>query len=247
MGGASGGPPGGVPPGGVPPGGVPPGGIPSGGVPPGGAPPGGIPSGGMPLGGGPGNKKGVLEKGGPEAGGVPSGGESELVSNAGGAAAKMGLSAAGGISPACGRSRTVESTRSCGPPFLEASNAPGRRSPGERSPKSDSGSLSAAMIFSRLALLTASRPCPAARTNAPITKGVSRRARLRRALRRAAIRWNPAGPSTRRIRGLVRNKVPPKMFPTPSNALNTDVEHTDQCEHVAWMSPVWLLGILPAN
>ena len=226
MGGVCGGPPGGGPPGGVPPGGGPPGGVPSGGMPPGGVPPGGIPSGGMPLGGGPGNKKGVLEKGGPEAGGTPVGGMPELDSNSGGAAAKMGLSAAGGTSPACGRSRTVESTRSCGPPFLEASNAPGRRSPGERSPKSDSGSLSAAMIFSRLTLLTASRPCPTARTNAPITKGVSRSARLRLALRRAAIRWNLAGPSRRRIRELVRNKLPPKMFPTPLNALNTDVEHT---------------------
>lgn len=161
-------------------------------MPLGGVPPGGIPSGGMPLGGapggGPGNKNGVLEKGGPEAGGTPDGGGPALDSNSGGAALKMGLSAAGGTSPACGRSRTVESTRSCGRPFLLASNAPGRRSPGERSAKSESGSFSAAMIFSRLALLTASRPGPTAKISAPITKGVSRSARLRLALRRAAIR-----------------------------------------------------------
>ena len=183
MGGVSGGPPGGVSPGGGPPGGGPPGGVPPGGVPPGGVPSGGMPLGGAP-GGGPGNKKGVPEKGGPEAGGTPG----ELDSNSGGAGVKIGLSATGGTSPACGRSRTVESTRSCGPPFLLASNAPGRRSPGERSEKSESGSFSAAMIFSLAALLTASRPCPTARISAPISKGVSMSARLRLALRRAAIR-----------------------------------------------------------
>jgi hypothetical protein len=55
-----------------------------------------------------------------------------------------GLSAAGG----CSRSRTVESTRSCGPslPLVE-SNWPAMRLPGERWEKSVRGSSSAARIW----------------------------------------------------------------------------------------------------
>lgn len=185
VGGVPGGPSGGGPPGGVPPGGVPPGG-----VPPGGVPPGGVPSGGNPGGGGPGYRKGVLEKGGPKAGGPvnwSAGGEAGLDPNAGGTAEKMGLSVPGGRAASCGRSRTVESTRSRGPFFVDSS-APGARSPGERSEKSESGSCSAAKIISLLTLLRASRPCPTAKTDRPINKGASKNARLRLALSRAARR-----------------------------------------------------------
>ncbi len=133
----------------------------------------------------------MLEKGGPKAGGAvnwSAGGAPELDSNAGGPAVKMGPSVPGGISAVCGRSRTVESTRSCGPPFLLASKTPGRRSPGERSEKSESGSLIAAMIFSLATLLMASRPGPAVRASAPTSKCASTSARLRLTLRRTAIR-----------------------------------------------------------
>ena len=184
VGGVPGGSPGGVPPGGVPPGGVPPGG-----VPPGGAPSGGVPPGGTAPGGGPGYRNGVLEKGGPKAGGPvnwPVGGAVGLDSNTGGAAEKMGVSVPGGRSDACGRSRTVESTRSCGP-FLVESNAPGRRSPGDRSEKSESGSCNAATIISLLTLLMASRPWPIIATDKPIKRGASRNARLRLALYRAVM------------------------------------------------------------
>ena len=184
VGGVPGGPPGGVPPGGVPPGGVPPGGDP-----PGGVPPGGVPSGGNPLGGGgPGKKKGVLEKGGPEAGGTISpGGIPGVVSNPGGTPAKMGVSVPGGRSGGAGRSRTVESTRSCGADLVDSS-APGPRSPGERSEKSESGSLSAARIISLLTLLMASRFCPTIATSSVARRDANRSTRRRLALRLATMR-----------------------------------------------------------
>ena len=172
------------------PGGPPPDGVPPGGVVPGGVPPGGVPSGGSPPGGGPGYKNGVLEKGGPYAGGPaygPPGGKSGFVSNAGGRAEKTGPSVPPGGSAGAARSRTVESTRSRGPDLV-GSSAPGRRSPGERSAKRERGSISAAMIFSLLALLMASRPCPTAKMNRPTNRGASRSACLRLALRRAAMR-----------------------------------------------------------
>lgn len=172
------------------PGGPPPGGVPPGGVPPGGVPPGGVPSGGIPPGGGPGYRNGVLEKGGPDTGGPaygPPGGKSGFVSNAGGRAGKTAPSAPRGRSEGAARSRTVERTRSRGPDLV-GSSAPGRRSPGERSAKRERGSISAAMIFSLLTLLMASRPCPTAKMNRPTNRGASRSACLRLALRLAAMR-----------------------------------------------------------
>lgn len=161
-----------------------------GGPPPGGVPPGGVPSGGIPPGGGPGYRNGVLEKGGPDTGGPaygPPGGKSGFVSNAGGRAGKTGPSAPRGRSGGGARSRTVERTRSCGPDLV-GSSAPGRRSPGERSAKRERGSISAAMSFSLLTLLMASRLCPTAKMNRPTNRGASRSACLRLALRLAAMR-----------------------------------------------------------
>jgi hypothetical protein len=73
---------------------------------------------------------------------------------ASGAAAKTALSSPGGMT--WGRSRTVESTRSCGPLIdLIESNARGPRPPGERSAKRARGSCNAATISALATLLKA--------------------------------------------------------------------------------------------
>ena len=239
-GGVSGGAPGGVGPPGVP--GVPgpPGGVPimvggpdgpcgEPGVPGGDIPPGG--TGPTNRGGGifsPGVKPGV-PKGAAGTKGVPiscSGGSVPPCSPGMGVSVPAGISTTGGMSsttagvspPAgAGRSRTSDSTRSCGPAFpLVGIKGPAPRLPGERSAKSASGSFSAAISTRSPALLRARslNPVAAASTSTAET-GTSQIARFHLA---------PAGKAARRTarRASVLFPISSKPVKAPSDRIFAD-------------------------
>ncbi len=236
-GGVSGGAPGGVGPPGVwgvpgPPGGVPimvggpggPPGVPGGDIPPGGTGPtkrgGGIFSPGVKLG---------VPKGAAGTKGVPiscSGGSVPPCSPGIGVSVPAGISTTGGMSsttagvspPAsAGRSRTSDSTRSCGPALpLMGIKGPGPRLPGERSAKSASGSFNAAISTRSPALLRARslNPVAAASTSAAKT-GTSQIARFH---------FAPAGEAARRTarRASVLFPISSKPEKAPSDRIFAD-------------------------
>ena len=236
-GGVSGGIPGGVGPPGVsgvpgPPGGVPimiggPGGpcgepgVPGGDIPPGGTgPTRGIFSPGVKLG---------VPKGAAGTKGVPiscSGGSVPPCSPGAGVSAPAGISTTGGMSSttACvsppdgaGRSRTSDSTRSCGRAFpLVGINGPGPRLPGERSAKSASGSFRAAISTCRPALLRARSLNPVAAASARAAEmGTSQIARFH---------FAPAGEAARRTacRASVPFPISSKPVKAPSDRIFAD-------------------------
>jgi hypothetical protein len=131
------------------------------------------------------------------------------------AKAKTGLSGLGGMT--WGRSRTVESTRSCGP--LIEINTRGPRPPGERSAKRVRGSSNAAAISAMPTLLKAGSQYWTTPTKTrPASTDASNRARFHILLPLEGMGLSWGRPLTRPERNFARKKPVPKMFPTPFQA-----------------------------
>ena len=146
------------------------------------------------------------------------GGTIGIDATASGAAAKTGLSSPGGMT--WGRSRTVESTRSCGPLIgLIEINARAPRPPGERSAKRVRGSCNAATISAMATLLKAgSQYLTTPTKTTPASTDASKRVRFHILLPLAGTGSSLGRPPTRREKNFARRKRVPKMFPTPFQA-----------------------------